>query len=191
MSDCLLIIQLSSLMTMWENIKKMGFLILTGALSGVKNKILRQAPCLKNIWRFLLLNEVVEPDSTRWNKLMLECVKAIREIDSTRWLYIGGNNYNSPDELKNLADIDDDYIVYNFHFYNPFFFTHQKAHWSESAMAYNRTVKYPGQYEGIEEFVKNNPKYSFMMELNNLKLNKELLRKDLKILRGVWRNCHC
>jgi len=28
--------------------------------------------------------------------------------------------------------------------------------------------------------VKNNPKYSFMMELNNLKLNKELLRKDLK-----------
>jgi len=43
---------------------------------------------------------------------MLECVKAIREIDSTRWLYIGGNNYNSPDELKNLADIDDDYIVY-------------------------------------------------------------------------------
>jgi len=47
-------------------------------------------------------------------------------------------------------------------------------------MAYNRTVKYPGQYEGIEEFVKNNPKYSFMMELNNLKLNKELLRKDLK-----------
>jgi len=38
-----------------------------------------------------------------------------------------GNNYNSPDELKNLADIDDDYIVYNFHFYNPFFFTHQKA----------------------------------------------------------------
>jgi len=39
MSDCLLIIQLSSLMTMWENIKKMGFLILTGALSGVKNTI--------------------------------------------------------------------------------------------------------------------------------------------------------
>jgi len=35
----LLIIQLSSLMTMWENIKKMGFLILTGALSGVKNTI--------------------------------------------------------------------------------------------------------------------------------------------------------
>jgi len=70
-------------------------------------------------------------------------------------------------------------------------------------MAYNRTVKYPGQYEGIEEFVKNNPKYSFMMELNNLKLNKELLRKDLNqqlssgkrknanYIAGVWRNCHC
>jgi len=42
-----------------------------------------------------------------------------------------------------------------------------------------------------------------MMELNNLKLNKELLRKDLKpaiefrekknanYIAGVWRNCHC
>jgi len=122
------------------------------------------------------------------NKLMLECVKAIREIDSTRWLYIGGNNYNSPDELKNLADIDDDYIVYNFHFYNPFFFTHQKAHWSESAMAYNRTVKYPGQYEGIEEFVKNNPKYSFMMELNNLKLNKEYANSGFFIPKAFCHN---
>ena len=47
-------------------------------------------------------------------------------------------------------------------------------------MAYYREVKYPGQYEGIEDFVKENPQYDFMMEVNNLQLNKELLRKDLK-----------
>lgn len=129
---------------------------------------------------FEILNEIVEPDSTRWNKLMLECLKAIREVDETRWVYIGGNNYNSPDELKNLAEIDDDYIVYNFHFYNPFFFTHQKAHWSDSAKAFNRSVVYPGQYEGIEAFVKENKDFEFMMAVNNLKLNKELLRKDLQ-----------
>jgi endoglucanase len=164
----------------------------------LKNNTLFENPAQQKrfieIWRFLtkrymderehiafeLLNEIVEPDSNRWNKLMPECIKAIREIDPTRWIYIGGNNYNSPDELKNLADIEDDYLVYNFHFYNPFFFTHQKAHWSESALVYNREVMYPGQYEGIEDFVKENPKFDFMMEVNNLKLNKELLRKDLK-----------
>ncbi len=147
-----------------------------------------------DIWRFLakryvkerdhiafeILNEIVEPDSSRWNRLMLECVKAIRQVDLERWIYIGGNNYNSPDELKNIAEIEDDYIVYNFHFYNPFFFTHQKAGWSDSAKAYNRAVKYPGQYEGIEAFVKKNPSFDFMMEVNNLKLNKELLLKDLQ-----------
>jgi len=69
-----------------------------------------------DIWRFLakryinerehiafeLLNEVVEPDSTRWNKLMLECVKAIREIDSTRWLYIGAITITVLMSLKTL-----------------------------------------------------------------------------------------
>lgn len=129
---------------------------------------------------FEILNEIVEPDSSRWNKLMLKCIAAIREVDATRWIYIGGNNYNSPNELKNIAEIQDEYIVYNFHFYNPFFFTHQKAHWSESAKAYNKTVVYPGQYEGIEEFVRNNPKHEYMLEVKNLQLNKELLRKDLQ-----------
>lgn len=147
-----------------------------------------------DIWRFLakryvterdhiafeLLNEIVEPDSTRWNRLMLECIQAIRKVDPTRWLIIGGNNYNSPDELKNIAEIEDDYIIYNFHFYNPFFFTHQKARWSDSAKAYNREVKYPGQYEGIEDFVKENPEFHFMMDVNNLKLNKQQLLKDLQ-----------
>lgn len=106
---------------------------------------------------FELLNEIVEPDSTRWNKLMPECIKAIREIDPTRWIYIGGNNYNSPDELKNLVDIEDDYVVYNFHFYNPFFFTHQKAHWSERAMAYYRKLSIRVNMKGLRILSKKIP----------------------------------
>lgn len=128
---------------------------------------------------FELLNEIVEPDSSRWNKLMVKSIEAIRVIDPTRLIYVGGNHYNSPNELKNLANLDDDYIVYNFHFYNPFFFTHQKAYWSESAMAYNRNVVYPGEYEGIDEFVQENPDSAYMLDLKGVKLNKELLRKDL------------
>lgn len=129
---------------------------------------------------FELLNEIVEPDSSRWNKLMLECIDGIRSVDPTRWIYVGGNNYNSPDELKNIAKINDEYIVYNFHFYNPFFFTHQKASWTESARLYNRSVSYPGQYEGIEAFVNEHKEFEFMMAFNNLDLNKELLKKDLQ-----------
>lgn len=129
---------------------------------------------------FEILNEIVEPDSSRWNALMLKTIKAIRQLDSSRMIYVGGNNYNSPNELKNLAEIDDDYIVYNFHFYNPFFFTHQKAYWSQSAMDYNTNVVYPGSYPGIEAFVNANPEYAYMMALKDQTLNKELLRRDLQ-----------
>jgi len=129
---------------------------------------------------FELLNEIVEPDSSRWNKLMLETIEAIRKLDKTRMIYVGGNNYNSPSELKNIANIEDDYIVYNFHFYNPFFFTHQKASWSQSAMDYNKNVIYPGVYEGMEDFIASRPEYDYMKDLINLQLDKELLRKELR-----------
>jgi len=69
-----------------------------------------------DIWRFLakryinerehiafeLLNEVVEPDSTRWNKLMLECVKAIREIDSPGGFTLGAITITVLMSLKTL-----------------------------------------------------------------------------------------
>lgn len=79
---------------------------------------------------FELLNEVVEPNSDRWNALSLKTLEAIRAIDSDRVVIIGGNNYNSMTTMKELPVFGDENVVYNFHYYLPFVLTHQKGSWT-------------------------------------------------------------
>lgn len=92
---------------------------------------------------FELLNEIVEPDSSRWNKLSKRAVERIRQIDQDRLIIIGGNNYNSVFALKELDRIDDERLIYNFHFYEPHIFTHQKAGWEPAMKELNFTIHYP------------------------------------------------
>lgn len=79
---------------------------------------------------FELLNEIVEPDSTRWNKLATQIIQGIREIDKEHYIIVGGINYNSVMSLKDMPIFDDPRIIYNFHMYEPFCLTHQHAPWT-------------------------------------------------------------
>jgi len=128
---------------------------------------------------FELLNEIVEPDSSRWNILATKMVKVIRENDCERTIMIGGNNYNSCGDLKYIPKFEDDKIVYTFHFYDPILFTHQKAYWAAKNMAYNQSLAYPGDYTNYEEFAKNYPQY-YDEGLLEEGLNKEAIRKYLQ-----------
>lgn len=128
---------------------------------------------------FELLNEIVEPDSSRWNVLAAKMVAAIREVDENRYIMIGGNNYNSCGDLKHIPKYEDSRIVYTFHFYEPFLFTHQKASWSEQTVQYNQTLEYPGEYINLDEFVQRCPEYKGAIRLKEEGLNKEAIRKYL------------
>ena len=100
---------------------------------------------------FELLNEIVEPNSDRWNKLSKQAVEAIRQVDPNRVIIIGGNHYNSVNTLKELDYIDDDKIVYTFHFYEPHLFTHQGAGWEPPMKELNFKVSWP---IGAEDYSK-------------------------------------
>lgn len=131
---------------------------------------------------FELLNEVVEPDSSRWNALVKTTVEVIREVDPTRKIIVGSNRYNSIFTLDELDILEDPNIIYTFHFYEPILFTHQGAHWTEVAVQYNRKVKYPGKLEGLEEFIKNHPKHKdWFRGLVGIEINKELLENMIQI----------
>lgn len=129
---------------------------------------------------FELLNEIVEPDSTRWNLLLKRLVGTIRETDKERFLIIGGNNFNAVSELKNLDILDDGKIVYNFHFYEPMPFTHQKAQWFEMTRLLDKEQNYPGKCSGIKAFCEKYPQFRELEKMENVTMDKSLLESCLQ-----------
>ena len=92
---------------------------------------------------FELLNELVWENSDPWNALWQETVREIEAISPHRRIIIGGNHYNAVRELKNLAITDDPNVIYNFHCYEPFLFTHQRAGWNAKTRDYTVPTEYP------------------------------------------------
>ena len=79
---------------------------------------------------FELLNEVTdEAYCETWNRVANECIERIRRICPDIWILVGGYHNNSVEALKDLWMPHDEWIVYNFHCYEPLIFTHQGAYW--------------------------------------------------------------
>ncbi len=96
---------------------------------------------------FELLNEVGNVDPALWNGLAVRTVAALRALNPTRKIIIGSICANSCAHLKDLALFDDDNIIYTWHFYSPFEFTHQRGVLQPSLLYYNRVMPYPGDIE--------------------------------------------
>lgn len=97
----------------------------------------------RNKIAFDLLNEVVDPAvSERWNRIAAQTIARIRQYAPNNWILVGGINYNHIFSVKNLLLPPDKRIVYSFHFYEPFIFTHQGAHW-EKNMPSGFRIGYP------------------------------------------------
>lgn len=134
---------------------------------------------------FELLNEMVEPDSSRWNDLAHRTIKAIREISEQRYIIYGGNYYNSVHELKNIDVLENDKrIVYTFHHYLPMMITHLAAPWVPGMVEYNQLhkVEYPcDSYEGVDEFLQKYPEWEYpIREYTENPCNRDYIHRTLK-----------
>lgn len=113
---------------------------------------------------FELLNELVWENSDPWNVLWQRAEEAIHEIDPARNIIVGGNFWNSVDELENLVLSPKETVWYTFHFYHPMLFTHQRAMWNEENRRYPVQVEYPvdtvkhaGYYVGKRPLCEDRP----------------------------------
>jgi endoglucanase len=121
---------------------------------------------MKNV-AFELLNEVIS-DNYLWNILVQKTIKRIREITTETKIVIGGTKKNSVDSLSLLNKPMDENIVYTFHFYEPFLFTHQKANWIKEMP--NTHMEYPGE---IDKYRKTTQKIdAWQIGLNDLGIEK-------------------
>jgi len=93
---------------------------------------------------FELLNEVNDKEfSARWNAIAKRATELIRSLAPTTKIVLGSYWNNSVDALADLDMPYDENIVYNFHCYDPFMFTHQGADWVDE-MPLDLRLDYPG-----------------------------------------------
>jgi endoglucanase len=103
---------------------------------------------------FEIYNEPPHMDPQIWKDAAYNIVTAIRKADADRTLIVGASNYNSIYELSRFVRLADENIIYTFHFYEPFLFTHQGAEWIGDQES---TIGVPFPYSA-EKFPIINPK---------------------------------
>lgn len=119
---------------------------------------------------FELLNEVRDVDFEKWNDLAEKTLRAIRRKNQNRVVIIGSICWNDPNHLKELRLYDDENVIYTFHTYTPFEFTHQRGVLVAQTLYYNRVMPYPCDIERYRDYcrvVLNNPNaYPQYTEMN-------------------------
>ena len=90
-----------------------------------------------------ILNEPHGITTAAWGTIQQQVINAIREKDNRHTIVVGGSGYNSYNELANLPSYSDNNLLYTFHFYDPFMFTHQGASWAAPSMESLSGVPFP------------------------------------------------
>jgi endoglucanase len=130
---------------------------------------------------FELLNEIVLPSSAPWNILARKLHNAIRAINKSATIMVGGNEWNSVGTIKEIDLFDDPNVLYTFHFYEPLLFTHQKAYWTDDIKLFDKELTYPGIITGLETYLEQYPQFRKRLgRYIGLVMNENGIRKDLE-----------
>ena len=102
-----------------------------------------------------VLNEpVFDSRPAAWFPIRRRLVETIRSAAPLHTVVAGGPNWSSLDGLLQSGPLDDPNVVYTFHFYEPFEFTHQGAPWVQWRVRRMSGVPYePHQATRVEQRV--------------------------------------
>ena len=90
-----------------------------------------------------ILNEPHGIADSTWNRIQLLTLNAIRKIDTVHTVIVGPAGWNSYNNLSAMPVYPDTNLIYTFHFYDPFVFTHQGAGWTNPSMVPLAGVPFP------------------------------------------------
>jgi endoglucanase len=98
-----------------------------------------------------ILNEPHDISDEAWGTIQGEVITAIRLKDTAHTIIVGGGGYNSYTALASIPEYDDTNLIYTFHFYDPYLFTHQGAAWGTPDMSALKGVPFPSDAHAIPE----------------------------------------
>lgn len=90
-----------------------------------------------------ILNEPNTLLATDWAKIQAKVVDSIRAYDTIHTIVVTGADWGGISGLTKLPKLSDTNLIYSFHFYDPFLFTHQGATWASPSMGDLAGVPFP------------------------------------------------
>ena len=93
-----------------------------------------------------------------WWPMQGRFIHAIRQVTINHYLIAGAEGWNNRNELISNIPYKEENVIYNFHFYDPFLFTHQGASWAGWPPAIEAAgVPYPSSPNAVDSLIKATP----------------------------------
>ncbi len=106
---------------------------------------------------FEILNEPEQNDPYHWQGVQATIAQAIREAAPANTIIATGAHWSGLPDLLPLEPLSDKNVIYTFHDYEPFPFTHQGATWTDARVRPERGIPYPSSPETIAPKLNQEP----------------------------------
>jgi aryl-phospho-beta-D-glucosidase BglC (GH1 family) len=108
---------------------------------------------------FELLNEPqFYNNADVWTKLQEQNVQAIRKADPRRTIMVTCTRWSGVDTFLKMDPLPEKNLIYTFHCYDPFFFTHQGASWAGEYPGKFKHIPFPSSPETVTPILPDNDK---------------------------------
>lgn len=100
-----------------------------------------------------VVNEPMVEDGDRWHGIQAKLIASIRASAPRHTIIASGHRWSGLPEMLFLEPYADANIIYNFHFYEPFAFTHQGATWAGPHLPFYKNVPYPSSPMAVKSLL--------------------------------------
>jgi endoglucanase len=141
---------------------------------------------------FEVLNEPEFEDAQQWNAVQARAIAAIRSAAPRHTIITTAVHYSGLTDLLALEPVADTNVIYTFHDYEPFPFTHQGATWTMGEVRPLRGVPYPSSPENIAAAVAQEQSLADQHWIDTYGLNRwdaARIRAELSFA-GKWAVLH-
>ena len=134
-----------------------------------------------NLIVYEILNEP-QFGNKEWEPIQQKALEAIRKVDKKHTVVVTGADWSALNSMCSLQPLNDNNIIYTFHFYEPFIFTHQGATWGDSGLAALSNIPFPYNKDKMPELPPEAKTASTRGQLANYPKtgNEPTLRKRLE-----------
>jgi hypothetical protein len=135
-----------------------------------------------------VINEPMVEDGYRWFGMQGKLISIIRGAAPQHTIIASGHRWSGLAELLFMQPYADRNIIYNFHFYEPFAFTHQGATWAGPNLPFFKNIPYPSSPETVIKMldaIRDDPARYNLLRYGEDRWNAERIDHEISIA-AAW-----